>query len=276
MKKLFSILLAGLMVVSLAACSDNTEDETDLDAYRQEEIVVDNYTNEKGQIFYFDSLDSETVTITGYKGGDVPHAVEIPSEMHGKTVAEIGESAFYGLSNITEVTIPDTVKAIRSLAFSYCTQLKSITIPAGVEEIEAGAFARCSGIKTITFAAGSALTELPYAAFKECTSLESLTIPANIKTVGQGAFQGCASLKTIVIEEGVETLAVQAFQDCTELEALTLPASLLAISNYNFTGCDGLYVEGVTLPADASSAAVKYIDALELPNKPAPEETPAA
>ena len=289
MKKLFSILLAGLMVVSLAACSDKDETDDDLDAYVQEEIIVDNYTNEKGQTFYFDSLDSESVTITGYEGSDVPHAVEIPSEILGKKVAAIKDSAFYGLSNITAVTVPDTVTSIGSYAFACCSQLESIVIPANVEVIEDGAFFRCSGLKSLTFEAGSKMTAIPECAFKECSSLESLTVPGNIKTIGVGAFHDCVSLKTIVIEEGVEVIGNQAFQNCKALESLTLPASITKIEskeivtedgkvveeNFNFRGCDALYIEGVTLPANQNCVAAKYIASLELQHKPADPEVAA-
>ena len=285
MKKLFAILLAGLMIVSFAACSDKDENENDLDAYVQEDVVIDFYTNEKGETFKFDSLDSETITITGYKGGDVPHAVEIPSTMHDKTVAGISDQAFYSLSNITEIKIPSTVTFIGSMAFAECRQLTAITIPAGVEEIGEAAFMRCSSLKSITFEAGSKLTALPLSAFKECKSLESVTVPANIKSIGKAAFQDCFALKTVVLEEGVESLGVQAFQNCKALESLTLPATLKTIegfdeaenlfASFNFTGCDALYIEGVKLPADANSVAAKYIAKLNLQNKPA-EETPAA
>lgn len=274
MKKLFSLLLAGLMIVSFAACSDENDDETDLDDYRQEEVIIDSYTNDLGQTFKFDSLDSETVTITAYQGGDIPHVVEIPSEMHGKKVAGISDMAFYSLSNVTEVKIPNTITTIGSMAFAECRQLVSVTIPASVEEIGDAAFMRCNSLKSVTFEAGSKLTELPLASFKECSSLESVTIPANIETVGAGAFQACYALETIVIEEGVKTLGAQAFQDCKALASITLPASLTEIGEYNFVGSDALYTEGVTLPANAECAAAKYVATLNLQPKPVEPEAP--
>ena len=112
MKKLFAILLAGLMIVSFASCKDKDGDENDLDAYRQEEIIIDNYTNDKGQTFYFDSLDSESITITGYKGSDVPHAVEIPAEMHGKKVSGISDQAFYSLPTSPRSRFPTLLPSL--------------------------------------------------------------------------------------------------------------------------------------------------------------------
>ena len=273
MKKLFSLLLAGLMIVSFAACSDKEANANDLDSYRQEEIVVDHYTNEKGQTFYFDSLDSETITITSYEGPDLPHVVEIPAVMEGKKVAGISDMAFYSLSNITEVVIPDSITVIGDLAFAECRQLVKINIPATVESLGESVFWRCSSLETVTFAQGSKITELPKFMFKECASLKSVTVTANIEKVGDGAFHACTALESVVIEEGVKTIGKQAFQDCDALASVSLPASLTEIGEYNFLGSEALYLEGVTAPAD--SAAAKYIATLNLTNKPV-EETPAA
>lgn len=280
MKKLFSLLLAGLMIVSFAACSNEKEEGSDLDAYVQEEVVVDNYVNEAtGETFYFDSLDSETITITKYDGPDLPHKVEIPAVMHDRKVAGISEMAFYSLSNITEVVIPEGITVIDDMAFAECRQLTSITIPASVEKLGVAAFKGCISLKSITFQAGSKLTAIPTAAFMHCSAMESLTVPGYIATVGDSAFQGCESLKSIVIEEGVKSIGNQAFQNCKALETLKLPASLTEIKgdeesgkNFNFTGCDALYIEGVTVPADANSVAAKYIADLKLQNKPVEPE----
>ena len=212
MKKLLSLLLAGLMIVSFAACSKKDENRNDLDAYVQEEVVIDFYPNETGETFKFDSLDSETITITSYEGSDLPHAVEIPAEMLGKKVAGISDMAFYSLSSVTEIKLPATITTIGEMAFAECRQLTSIVIPASVETIENAAFKGCISLKSITIEAGSKLTSIPNYAFMHCTSLESLTVPANIETVGTAAFQGCEALKSIVIEEGVKVIGDQTFK----------------------------------------------------------------
>ena len=273
MKKLLCLLLAGLMIVSFAACSEKDDTKDDLSAYIREEVVIDRYTNDKGETFYFDSLDSETITITKYDGPDAPHAVEIPTTMEGKKVAGISDMAFYSLSNVTEVVIPEGITVIGDMAFAECRQLVKINIPASVEELGKAAFEGCRSLKDVSFAQGSKITVIPEYAFKNCLSLESVTISATITDVKDGAFQGCVALETVVIEEGVKTLGKQAFQDCDALASVTLPASLTEIGEYNFLGSEALYLEGITAPAD--SVAAKYVATLNLTNKPV-EETPAA
>ena len=54
------------------------------------------------------------------------------------------------LSNLTEVTLPDTVTVILPAAF-YCTGITEITIPASVTMIEISAFEDCTSLETIIF-----------------------------------------------------------------------------------------------------------------------------
>ena len=49
----------------------------------------------------------------------------IPSIYRGKPVTSIGDSAFYGCTGLTSVTIPDSVTSIGLEAFEGCTGLKT-------------------------------------------------------------------------------------------------------------------------------------------------------
>ena len=78
------------------------------------------------------------ITITNYigNGGDVV----IPSEIYGKPVTTIINSAFANCTRLTSVTIPDSVTSIGEEVFFGCTGLTSVTIPDSVTDIGSSAF----------------------------------------------------------------------------------------------------------------------------------------
>ena len=88
------------------------------------------------------------------------------------SVTEIRMYAFYLCSNLTEITIPSSVKNINGCAFSECTNLTKAVIPDG-----------------IGFIAGNM--------FYNCINLQQVTIPVSVLRVESGAFYKCHSLKDV-------------------------------------------------------------------------------
>lgn len=111
------------------------------------------------------------IIITGLKDNNTPDVV-IPSEIDGKPVVAIGESAFYE-SSITSIEIPASVKTIGNRAFQNCYSLISVT-----------------------FDEGSKLTSIGNNAF-ENSGIESISIPASVVTIGYEAFYNCSSLTSV-------------------------------------------------------------------------------
>ena len=272
MKKLLAVLLAAMMIFTFAACSDKgTGDGNDLDDYQQDDVVIDHIDFENGDTFYFDSVDSETVTITKYEGSDLPHALVIPETLNEKTVVAISDSAFYACSRITSVTFPETVTSIGSFAFAGCVALETLSIPANIKTIGVGAFQGCVALKTLTFAQESELSNIEQHTFNGCSALEAVTIPGYIDTIGTAAFFNCESLASITIAEGVSVIGAQSFQNCTALKTLKLPASAASIGQMAFSGSDNLYLDGVDCPEN--SKAEEYIGSMNLgETAPAEEE----
>ena len=63
----------------------------------------------------------------------------------------IGDSAFYGCSGLTGVTIPDSVTSIGNSAFEGCRKLTSVSNGNAVISIGDCAFYGCSGLTSINF-----------------------------------------------------------------------------------------------------------------------------
>ena len=102
----------------------------------------------------------------------------------------------------TELTLPDTYNGenyrIVESAFYGCSGLTSITIPEGVTSIGDGAFYGCSGLTAINIPDG--VTSIGSSAFSGCSSLESITIPEGVTSIGRCAFSGCTSLASIYMK----------------------------------------------------------------------------
>ena len=115
----------------------------------------------------FSSLPANLGGGTGYENLDnvvIPDSVTFNNKKY--VVTGIDQLAFSFCTNITSVTIPNTVTEIGGRAFEYCSSLSSITIPNSVVSIGSGAFQGCSGLTTIT-------------------------IPNSVVSIGSGAFSGC-------------------------------------------------------------------------------------
>ena len=115
-----------------------------------------------------------------------------------KPITKIGDSSFYGCSNLTSITIPNSVTLIGYSAFEGCTNLTSIAIPNSVTSIGGYAFFYCSRMTSVTIPDG--VTSIGSYAFYECTSLTSVYCkPTTPPAVGYNMFYNNASGRKIYV-----------------------------------------------------------------------------
>ena len=124
--------------------------------------------NLSGDMVYQASDDA--ATLVRYFGSD--SKVDIPAELGGKPVTEIGEWAFAYYSSLTEVTIPEGVTSIRAFAFRSCSSLTKATISEGVTSIGDSAFAYCSSLTEVTIP--KSVTSIEFFAFYDCGALTTV------------------------------------------------------------------------------------------------------
>ena len=169
---------------------------------------------------------------------------------------------------VTELTIPNTVTAIKDCAFSGCSSLTSITIPEGVTSIGSYAFSDC-GLASITIP--KSVTIIGHYAFKGCSGLTSVTIPESVTSIGERAFRDCSKLTSINIPKGITEIGYEAFEGCDELAQVTfdcanvgswfsgkssikeviLGENVKTIGDYAFSGCSD--ITSITIPEGVTS-----------------------
>ena len=212
-------------------------------------------TIESGQTLYF---------LKGYYG---PQDVMVTYPCYHDTIIYNSSGAsthittfYYGYEEPSgDLVIPstithnDTVYTITTIgynAFWKCTNITSLTLPNTLNSIIQGAFAGCTGISgEVVFP--DAVTHLGADAFRTCTSLNSVVFNDSLKTIGSSAFQGCTSLEHISsFPESLTTIYHKAFYGCNHLtSAIIIPPLVTRIYEQAFYGShiSSLYLsEGVT------------------------------
>lgn len=108
---------------------------------------------------------------------------------------------FKGCTDLTSVTIPDSVTAI-SQTFADCTSLTSIELPDNVGAIYPSTFSGCTALERVTFSLSLQLIDDD--SFRGCSSLSNLTFVADTKptTIMYGAFHGLPNTGTLMVPSG--------------------------------------------------------------------------
>ena len=152
---------------------------------------------------------SVTIPETVYYNGNTYH------------VEYIDMNAFNSCSQITSVTLPESVIMIGESAFYGCRNLKSVTLPKKAVHdytffIGYAAFENCTSLTEISLP--ESVKELPGFAFNNCYKLQSVTLPSTLTTIGGGAFQGCTDLATVNVKAAVPpTLDETTFDDTSNM-----------------------------------------------------------
>ena len=162
---------------------------------------------------------AKTASVTGNNITQANTKLEIPSYVKSGDVVcaviSIGESVFQSCSNLTNITLPNTVKDIGVYAFKFCEGMTSITIPDSV-------------------------TTIGDYAFQDCSNLTSVILSSNLESIGRDTFAFCSSLESVIIPDSVIGIGRYAFKNCSNLVEITLSKNLLETGGAIFSGCTNL------------------------------------
>ena len=176
----------------------------------------------EGYGFDYQNINGGTeAEITGYWGAN-PDAV-VPSSIAGLPVTQIAQEAFSDRTDITSVTIPDSVSGIGSDAFYGCESLEAIYI----DETN-GYFKDVDGV----LFSQDVSTLIRYPEGKEGSTY---TIQGGVTTVAGDAFANCGNLTGITIPESVTTIGSMAFFNCQKLASISVDSA-----NNDFSSANGI------------------------------------
>ena len=216
-----------------------------------------------GKTIYYNYFNNNTELEVTFRGSSFDEYADeysgdvvIPQTVtyNGKTynVTSIGEYAFFDCSNLTSITIPNSVTSIGQSAFSR-SGLTSVEIPNSVTSIVKYAFQGCSGLTSVTI--GNSVTNIGAQAFNACPMLSSVHISdlaawcnisfvdanaANPLYYAQHLYLNGEEVKDLVIPEGVTTIKTMAFYRFRGLSSVTIPNSVTSIGQSAFYGCSNL------------------------------------
>lgn len=192
-------------------------------------------------------------------------------------VTAIGARAFYG-TNITQVTIPDTVTSLGAGAFSFMEALNTVTIESGDGELTLprGTTSRPDPNSST----GEYSLAARNGAFESCPQLANVTLGNRVKTIGASTFYNCTALQQIAFPEGVvieqaaftltgltsvdltnvTSINVGAFMH-TKISELQLPIHI-HMENAVFKDCDELQTVTFVNPTNVTLATTENFNQL--------------
>lgn len=243
-KRIASLLLAVLMTVTLLPTTVWAETTTGtcgdtLTWTLTDGVLTISGTGEMGDYAFYWSSDKSSYKKVVIQDG----------------VTSVGDWAFAGCSEITEVQIANTVTSIGEYAFSSCKKLEKIVIPEKVRTIGECAFMTCRKLATVHIS--SAVTSIGGYAFDECSALEEITVAADNQYYSSDSkgvlfskakmilykYPAGNSREHYAIPDGVTEIMLGAFSETEHLASVTMPKSVKNIGAWAF---DVTFNEGFT------------------------------
>lgn len=168
------------------------------------------------------------------------------------SLAEIKDSTFALCTNLTDISLPDSLQKIGAEAFYNCKLLGSQnaakgsinilgnnnTLPSRVETVGSDAFKNCESLVGIRLS-DTGIEDLPARVFMNCYELQWIYLPSGILTIGVSAFENDSKLAFVDESSSLQNIYASAFKGCLSLSELTM-YNILSISPDALVDCNNL------------------------------------
>jgi hypothetical protein len=162
-----------------------------------------------------------------------PYALSVTKSLRSVVLDGV-ETVQYGafnLSNLSSITLPQTLKTIDGFALAGCHRISSLVIPNSVTKLGPEVFYGC----TITSVVMSdSVKVIPYGAFMYCQLLKNYAGGASVERIEDYAFNYCERLAgEIVFPETLKYIGNRAFE-MTGINSVVFTGIIDTIGDFNF------------------------------------------
>ena len=219
------------------------------------------------------SIENGKVTIVKCDA-DATEAV-IPDTIEGLPVTSVAGGTFFECSELTSVTLPETLEELGGGIFRKCTKLTEIHIPPTLTNISRNTFEGCPWWEKQRQSGDYVIVNGVLLAPSKVSS-GSRVIPDGVTKIGAFAFENHKGLTEVILPEGLTVIENAAFINCESLQNVAFPSTLTTIDasafkktpwldaqqeKGSFVAVNGILIDGtkvsgdVTLPDTVTSIA---------------------
>jgi uncharacterized repeat protein (TIGR02543 family) len=211
--------------------------------------------------------DAAVNSFLGYAFGNTHGLVtQIPTTLTSVTILEntaltrLASRAFYNITNLTSIELPDNIIDISSEVFAHVTintsRLEAIDLPSQLQTIGASAFVNNSALKELVLP--DTLTSIGTNVLGGTTQLHTLSVSyqsLNVKFLrylygGTSATAGgtapLPALKNVEITGTTTTITTDFFRSNSDIQTISLPETTTSLGNTVFFGMTSLKTLGTT------------------------------